>query len=242
MGLGSGIVIDSDGAAEYGECLLKAEFLTGTAERFSLIESLLWREGYPLLEMHLDRLTGSAEYFGFPCEREAVRAALMEYAGAFDDGPARKVRLLLDDDGVISITDEVLAEYGESRAVRVRMGRARTDSADRMFFHKTTQRALYARAFGEAVREGFDEVLFLNERGEVTEGAISNVFVVKDGRSRTPPVGCGLLAGVYRRHLLETRAEIEECVLREEDLREADEVYVANAVRGLRRAEIDWES
>lgn len=240
MGLGSGIVIDSDAAAEYGECLLKAEFLTRTAERFSLIESLLWREGYPLLEMHLDRLTDSAEYFGFPCEREAVRAALEEYARGFEGGAARKVRLLLDDDGAISITDEALAADGERRVVRVRMARERTDSADRMLFHKTTQRALYARGFREAVGDGFDEALFLNERGEVTEGAISNVFAVKDGRWRTPPVGCGLLAGVYRRHLLETRAEIEECVLREEDLREADAVYLANAVRGLRRAEIDW--
>jgi para-aminobenzoate synthetase/4-amino-4-deoxychorismate lyase len=240
MGLGSGIVIDSDAAAEYGECLLKAEFLTRAAERFSLIESLLWREGYPLLEMHLDRLTDSAEYFGYPCERETVRAALEEYARGFEGGPARKVRLLLDDEGQISITDEALAADGERRAVRVRMARERTDSADRMLLHKTTQRALYARAFGEAVRDGFDEALFQNERGEVTEGAISNVFAVKDGRWRTPPVECGLLAGVYRRHLLGTRAEIEEQVLRVEDLREADEVYLANAVRGLRRAEIDW--
>lgn len=238
MGLGSGVVIDSDAAAEYGECLLKAEFLTRRAEQYLLIESLLWQEGYPLLELHLDRLTDSAEYFGFPCERETVRAALAEYARGFEGGPARKVRLLLDADGEISITDETRTADGERRAVRARMARERSDSADPMYFHKTTQRALYTRALQEAVREGFDEVLFLNERGEVTEGAISNVFVVKDGRWRTPPVECGLLAGVYRRHLLETRAEIEECVLREEDLREADAVYLANAVRGLRRAEI----
>jgi para-aminobenzoate synthetase/4-amino-4-deoxychorismate lyase len=82
----------------------------------------------------------------------------------------------------------------------------------------------------------------LNLRGEVTEGAISNVFVEKDGRWSTPPVECGLLAGVFRRHLLATRPEMEERVLFLNDLRQADGVYLANAVRGMRRVQIDWQT
>ena len=109
-----------------------------------------------------------------------------------------------------------------------------------MLYHKTTHRPLYAQAFEKAGREGFDDALFLNLRGEVTEGAISNVFVEKDGRIFTPPVECGLLAGVYRRHLLETRPEIAERVLYLADLRSADAIYLSNAVRGLRRVEIEW--
>jgi para-aminobenzoate synthetase/4-amino-4-deoxychorismate lyase len=247
MGAGSGIVIDSDAAAEYRECLLKAEFLTRSAaelpERFSLIETMLWDGGYPLLELHLDRLADSAEYFDFRCERAAVKATLEQYAQRFLDRAARKVRLLLDSEGELQITDEVLAQAGgEQRAGRVRIAAERTDPADRMLYHKTTHRPLYAQAFEKAAREGFDDVLFLNLRGEVTEGAISNVFVEKDGRWFTPPVECGLLAGVYRRHLLETRPEIAERVLFLDDLRRADAIYLANAVRGLRRVEIDWEN
>jgi para-aminobenzoate synthetase/4-amino-4-deoxychorismate lyase len=83
-------------------------------------------------------------------------------------------------------------------------------------------------------------VLFLNVRGEVTEGAISNVFVEKDGRWFTPPIECGLLAGVYRRHLLATRPEMNERVLLINDLRRADAIYLCNAVRGLRRVAIAW--
>ena len=110
-----------------------------------------------------------------------------------------------------------------------------------MLFHKTTHRPLYARAFKSATAAGCDDVLFLNLRGEVTEGAISNMFFEKDGRWMTPPIECGLLAGVYRRHLLETRPKIEERVFYESDLRTADAVYLANAVRGLRRVTIEWE-
>jgi para-aminobenzoate synthetase/4-amino-4-deoxychorismate lyase len=247
MGAGSGIVIDSDAAAEYRECLLKAEFLTRSADRlpeqFSLIETMLWDGGYPLLELHLDRLADSAEYFDFACERAAVKAALEQYAQRFPDRTARKVRLLLDSEGGFEITDEVLAQAGgEQRAGRVRIAAERTDPADRMLYHKTTHRPLYAQACEKAAREGCDDVIFLNLRGEVTEGAISNVFVEKDGRWFTPPVECGLLAGVYRRHLLETRPEIAERVLFLDDLRRADAIYLANAVRGLRRVEIDWEN
>lgn len=250
MGVGSGIVIDSDPAAEYRECLLKAQFLSRSAlpEKFSLIETMLWEEGYPLLDLHLDRLADSADYFDFLCDRAAVKAALEAYADGFVEHDPRKVRLLLDSTGELRITDEVLASRtgaaliagrpATDRVGRVRIAAERTDPADRFLFHKTTQRPLYARAFEEASDEGFDEVLFLNLRGEVIEGAISTVFVEKDGRWFTPPVACGLLPGVYRRYLLDLRPEIEERVLYENDLRTADAIYIANAVRGLRRVTI----
>jgi len=240
MGTGSGIVIDSDPAEEYSECLLKASFLTQSPPEFSLIETMLWDEGFPLLELHLDRLTDSAAYFDFPCERAEVRAALDMYAQKLANRAARKVRLLLDRDGAVTITDEVLGAGAlRDRMRRVCIAARRTDPADPMLFHKTTHRPIYAEAFQQAARDGFDDVLFFNLRGELTEGAISNVFVVKNGEWLTPPVECGLLAGVYRRHLLETRAGIKEQVLQEEDVRSADALYIANAVRGVRRVQID---
>lgn len=248
MGVGGGIVIDSSARDEYRECLLKARFLTASEgewpEQFSLLESLLWRrqDGYPLLELHLDRLADSADYFGFACQRDAVKAALLEHARGTGDGRARKVRLLMDRDGEVRIASEALADAGEARKkARVRIAAHRTDPQDRMLFHKTTHRRVCDEAFRSATAAGFDDALFLNARGEVTEGAISNIFVQKDGRYITPPIDCGLLAGVYRRHLLETLANVEEGVLLPEDLRAADAVYICNAVRGLRRAVIDWD-
>ena len=248
MGVGSGIVIDSDAAEEYRECLLKAEFLTGSAsglpERFSLVETMLWDGGYPLLELHMDRLMDSAAYFGFECVRGAVKAALMEHARAFEGEQKRRVRLLVDSEGRMNIEDKPLPQDagGEMKPARARLSQQRTDSKDPMLFHKSTYRPLYAEALKEAADAGFDDMLFLNGRGEVTEGAISNVFIETAGRWLTPPVECGLLAGVYRRHLLETLSCVEERVLHDEDLRRADAVYLCNAVRGLRRAEIEWDS
>ena len=243
MGVGSGIVIDSDAADEFRECLLKAAFFTQQQEPFSLIETMLWRGGYPLIELHLDRLADSAGYFDFSCDRAAAKAALEAHAAGFGDQRPRKVRLQLDADGAVHIENELLAENPEPAAnlpVRVCIAGQRTDPANPHLFHKTTHRAQYAEAFRAASAAGFADALFFNTRGELTEGAISNVLMEKAGRWFTPPVECGLLGGVYRRHLLEIQPGIEERVLYVDDLRHADAVYLCNAVRGLRRAVIDW--
>jgi para-aminobenzoate synthetase/4-amino-4-deoxychorismate lyase len=239
MGVGGGIVADSSSSSEFRECLLKASFLTHPTEAFSLVETLLWRGNYPLLELHLDRILDSAAYFDFPCDRTEIQAALQAHATAFTGFQSHKIRLLLHPDGALHIESQLLPAAAPHLA-RVCLASQRTDARDRLYFHKTTHRPLYATVFAAATQAGFDDALFLNQRAQLTEGAISNLFIEKNGRWITPPVACGLLAGVFRRHLLETRQNIEERVLTLEDLRQADAIYLANAVRGLRQATIDW--
>jgi para-aminobenzoate synthetase/4-amino-4-deoxychorismate lyase len=110
-----------------------------------------------------------------------------------------------------------------------------------MYYHKTTHRPLYAEALKEAQSAGLDEVLFFNLRNELTESAIHNVFIQKAGRLLTPPIMCGLLPGIQRRHILASDPNAAEQILMLEDLRQADRIYLCNAVRGLRPAVIDWE-
>ncbi len=242
MGVGSGIVIDSVSADEFRECALKARFLTDSPQPFLLIETMLWDGLYPLIELHLDRLEDSADYFGFACDRNAVTNSLLHAALAFGDS-RRRVRLTLAADGTMHIEQEALLPDSDPPSpLRVCIAPQRTDAADRFLFHKTTNRAIYTQALKAARREGFVDALFLNLDEQITEGAISNIFIEKDGRRFTPPIACGVLPGVYRRHLLETRQHIEECILTLQDLKAADSVYLSNAVRGLRRVVIDWEN
>ncbi|MFN2364975.1 MAG: aminotransferase class IV, partial [Desulfurivibrionaceae bacterium] len=116
-----------------------------------------------------------------------------------------------------------------------------TDSADPFYYHKTTCRDLYDAERESALAAGFYEVLYRNERGEMTEGGITNLFVRKNGKLLTPPLACGLLGGVFRAALLDGEVDapeglpVEEKVITLEDLKNAEGVYVGNSVRGLVR-------
>jgi para-aminobenzoate synthetase / 4-amino-4-deoxychorismate lyase len=241
MGVGGGIVYDSTAEDEYAECLLKARFLTEPPTDFALIETILWRGGYRRLDLHLRRLRRSATYFGYPFDQRRIGAALARQARAFEAGERYKVRLTLDRAGVIeceSIRIEAAPAPGPETVV---LATERTDSRDRFLFHKTTNRARYDAAYQRAARAGHADVIFLNERGEVTEGAISNIFVRRGSHWLTPPVACGLLDGVFRQWVLRMCPRAREAVLTPRDLAAAEEIAICNAIRGWRRVTLRGE-
>jgi para-aminobenzoate synthetase / 4-amino-4-deoxychorismate lyase len=233
MGVGGGIVADSEAADEYRECLLKAEFLVRERREFQLIETMLWEGDFSFLAMHLDRLEASAGYFNFAFDRAAVVKKVVEASLPFRAGERYRVRLLLGTGGESTVSAVPAAPDGPMGPVV--FSAKRTSSKDVFLRHKTTQRRLYESEFAAARAQGFDEVIFMNERGEITEGAISNIFIRKAGRLLTPPLHCGVLPGVFRRHLLETNSDAEEQTLKVEDLESADAVFLCNSVRGLRQ-------
>lgn len=232
LGVGSGVTWDSDAAAEWRECWSKAAFARQPAAEFELLETMLWEPGagFVLLEGHLARLAASAAYFGFRHDGERVEAALVRAVGERVDGPMR-VRLRVGRHG--SVEAEAAPYLPSAEPARVAVAAEPVDSRDFMLYHKTTRRGLYeARA---ASRPDRDDVLLVNERGELTESTIANLVVRMDGALWTPPLECGLLPGVMRADLL-ARGEIAERVLRPEDLPRAEEVWLINSVRGWRRA------
>jgi para-aminobenzoate synthetase / 4-amino-4-deoxychorismate lyase len=236
LGVGGGIVADSDPADEYRECLLKASFLTRTRPEFELIETMLWDGSFPLLPLHLQRLESSASYFNFALNRSSIQARLHDLAASFQPTSRHRVRLLLAHDGSLKLTSEPFPHAPPKGLVQ--LSSQRTSSTEVFFRHKTTQRSLYDQQYAQARASGLDDILFLNEKGELTEGAISNVFLERAGKLLTPPLSCGVLDGVYRRHMLQTRAEAEEQVLTAADLHTADAIYLCNALRGIYKVKL----
>jgi para-aminobenzoate synthetase / 4-amino-4-deoxychorismate lyase len=229
MGVGGGITHDSSAPDEWNECHWKAAFLLESEPQFKLIETFYWDREYRLLDGHLARLRDSARYWNFPFSHEAILAALQNAAEDFPD-KARRVRLTLSVDGQIEITH---ADYSAEHFGRVGISKHTVNSSDRFLYHKTTHRFLYEQELARARKRNLDDVLFFNERGELTEGTIHNIFVVKRGIWRTPPVASGLLPGVFRGHVLKTRKNAREGVLTLKDLKSADAIYLCNSVRGI---------
>jgi para-aminobenzoate synthetase/4-amino-4-deoxychorismate lyase len=241
MGIGSGIVADSKVDAEFEECLLKANFLTKVDTPFELIETLRYERGrgFHLLERHLARLQSSAAHFGYPFSRETVLAAL-EAEAARIDAPVALVRLLLAEDGGITVTSTAITLPTKDTVWRFVISDQRLDEKDPLVYHKTTRRQFFDREMErQKALTSCDEVVFLNKKGELTEGTRTNLFIELDGRLFTPALTCGLLPGTLREELLDLpRAAASEAVLTPQDLLAADRIYLGNSVRGLIRAEL----
>jgi len=235
LGVGSGITWYSSPDAEFDECLAKGLFAQNILLDFSLIESLLYVKGsgYFLFERHLKRLADSAHYFGFTFDHSSARTTLQNHSQAISEDS--KVRLVLSKDGAISVESEPLLSSTGSPSSWVTFADVPIDSSNRFLYHKTSNRELYRRELEK--KPGCVDVLFVNERHEVTEGANNNIVIRKDGMLLTPPITCGLLPGTLRAQLLET-GEIMERVLTPADLGQADEIYLINSVRKWRQVRL----
>jgi para-aminobenzoate synthetase / 4-amino-4-deoxychorismate lyase len=234
MGIGSGIVHDSDPIAEYDECCLKGRFLTDNVANFHLIESLYCdASGYRFTAPHLDRIEASATALGFACQRGDLERELA-VAAASVKAPS-KVRLLLERDGSCRV-EVVALEAPRSEERAITLAPVRVESSSWIWRHKISFRPLYDELRERYQRLGFYDVIFANERGELTEGTFNNLFLRRGARWYTPPLSCGVLPGVQRQQLLTSgERDVTEQVLTVDDLRTADEIYLTNAVRGLVR-------
>jgi len=249
LGIGAGIVLDSRCDDEYEECYLKARFLTGLDPGLTLFETIRAsrRQGAPYLDRHLARLANGARRLGFACEPAALRAAVLSHIAEL---PAElsadlsaelaadveyRLRLVLAHDGRASITHALLQPLppGPVKIWLARdLGFAATEASDALLRFKSSRRADYDRAWQQAEALGGFDAIFVNTRGELTEGGRSNLFVKLEGRWWTPPLASGVLPGVMRAVLLEDPLwAATERVLLPADLAAAQALVVSNALR-----------
>ena len=247
LGVGSGVVADSQASAEWDECLLKARFATALDPGFGLIETFAarWPQDAASIAAHLRRLVRSARYFGFRCERRAVLDAICRAHVALPEGPHRS-RVVLRHDGAFELTAAPMTPLATSDDGRVDVllaealiDDAALDTDDIFLRHKTTHRARYDAAWRAAESHGAFDALFFNTDGHLCEGGRSSVFVKLGGRWFTAPLRCGLLPGVARAALLADRGlAVSERALSRADLLAAEDLLVTNALRGVLQARL----
>ena len=233
-GVGGGITWDSRAGNEYDEVVAKARVLTTRRPRFDLYETMRSEPGTGLvhLDLHVARLAGSADYFGFVFDEPELRRTLSRTVEELKDHPAR-VRVSLDRRGKVAVATSALPPIAGVVRVAVDLIDP-VDPADPMLFHKTTLRRRYDEA--SARHPDADDVLLTNIRGEVTESTISNVAVRIDGTWLTPALDCGLLPGVGREAAL-ADGWLHEGVIRVVDLDRAEAMELVSDVRGRREIE-----
>lgn len=241
-GVGAGITAHSVAEGDYEEAQAKTRVLVQRRPEVSLYESIRWEgeHGFWWLDRHLDRLAGSAAYFGFVYDAAAVREALERAVEGLSG--ARVVRVELDRLGntIVSVDSENLGAarwwpHPGREYVTCSVNTKAISSNSIYRFHKTTGRRPYDDR--RAMHEGVDEVLLVNERGEITEGTASNVALLLGGAWVTPPLASGCLPGILRQVLID-EGELAEEVVMADDVRSADALALLSSVYGWQPARI----
>lgn len=253
LGVGAGITIDSDPSAEYQECQIKAAFLSTLPSGVGLFETIRLNQGTGKQRMthrsaHLTRLAHSAKVLGIPLDLKRADALLEEATNTLSADHDHRLRLDLSSDGELSISSAVLETLPSSVKVfwahDILDGgsdQARMQSHNPLLLHKTTQRTAYDLAWQKAVALGGFDALFMNERGELTEGGRTSLFVRPQNSDEwlTPPLSAGVLPGVMRSNVLnDPTIKTREANLSIKDVSSANEIMLTNALRGMIKAHL----
>lgn len=210
----------------------------GNRADFELIETMRWEPGSGFLrfDRHLARLYASAAELGFACDPQRIGEVLMSAVGG--QQIAMRTRLALQRNGEATAAAQPYEPLPAGKVWRLRLARTRLDSSDMLLRHKTSRRQVYTHARAEYLITQADEVLLANERGELCEGTITNLFAdFGDGVLATPRLDCGLLPGILRGELLDEGRAVE-AIYSYDDLKSAKAIFVGNSLRGLIPAQL----
>ncbi|MBU2958375.1 aminotransferase class IV family protein [Paracoccus sp. C2R09] len=174
-----------------------------------------------LWPLHVARLQSGCAAVGFPLDEAKLDLSHLPR------GKALRVRMAVDMGGGVQFSHAELPPNPPFWMVALS---GRVESDDPWLRIKSSRRAVYDRARA-GLPDGVDEAILTNERGEICEGSITNLFLQMGGRLLTPPLSSGLLPGVLRQSLLQA-GDVEEAVLRPDELRRG-EIWMGNALRGL---------
>ena len=241
LGIGAGITIDSEAAQEWEECQIKAAFLSKMPSGVGLFETILIQQGKAQhLALHLARLANSAHTLGIPCSLPEVIKVIEMGSKNCDPNTSYRMRLNLDEVGKPTYqTTAITALAGSVKIfwasdIFPNPSSGTLNSSNILLRHKISHRPIYDQAWKLAEAMGGFDALFMNEQGFVTEGGRSSIFIKSGDRLLTPPVSAGLLPGVMRSIILnDSQLNAHEANLTIDDVRNAKEIMLSNALRGL---------
>jgi para-aminobenzoate synthetase/4-amino-4-deoxychorismate lyase len=238
LGVGNGIVMDSNATEEFAEVQTKMRYLTTMDPGFTLFETMRVSRGRVCnLKQHMQRLRTSAKALGFALDEVVAHDALAAHLLHLDKSQSYRLRLDLLHDGQVKVQSSLLAPLAPGPARLLLSKGAVPTSEAGLLNHKTTLRSAYDAAILKASAHQAFDVIYQNPRAEVTEGARSSLFVKMAGQWCTPPLASGVLAGVMRQRLMQRFPHITERVLSLSDVTSAEQLVVCSALRGLQHAQ-----
>lgn len=193
-----------------------------------VFETILWKDRPVFLEEHLNRLKGAIEQIGMlPLEEVELR----QYLDKLNINN-KAVKITITPLNII-ITQRNIPynEEDYDRGMKLTLSKVMRNSTSRLCYIKSTCYIENLIEKEEAKKKGFDDVIFLNEKGYVTETSCANIFIVKNNEIFTPRIADGLLDGIIRRKIIEN-FKVKEKSITLEELSKSDEVILTNSLMG----------
>lgn len=210
----------------YGEDKIRAD--EGLFFGRGVFETILWKDAPVFLEEHLERLKISMLEIGLlPLEENKLREYLDKLC-IRNKGVKITVTPL---NIIITQRDIPYKEDDYNRGMKLMVSKVRRNSTSRLCYIKSTCYIENLIEKENAKKIGYDDIIFLNENGYVTETSCANIFIVKNKYIFTPKVEDGLLNGIIRKRIME-EFKVQERSITLEELKESDEVIITNSLMG----------
>lgn len=198
-------------------------------------ETIAVENGQPVFfEMHLERLQRAMNFLGLPsCMREIRQKAAQALSKTQMQTGRNVLKIAVSAENIVVSTRKnnyLAADY--EKGFTADYSTVRRNETSEFTYHKTLNYGDCLFEKRRAKARGIDEPVFLNMKGEICEGASTNIFFVKDAGLYTPPVNCGLLPGIMRNYVLEHYPVTERVILPQEAA-SFDEMFVTNSLLGI---------
>lgn len=193
-----------------------------------VFETLLVLDKPVKYEMHLTRLNNAINDLGLGKEIKA--AEFIELISGYNNCVLKV--LVTEQNIIVQKRDISYTEMDYNNGFKLKLSKVIKSSTSKLVYYKSInylENIIEKRA---ALKEGFNEPLFLNEKGFITEGATSNIFIVKNNVISTPLISCGILNGTVRKWVIDN-FEVVEKEITIEELKDADEVFITNSLMGI---------
>lgn len=193
-----------------------------------VFETILWKDRPMLLDEHLERLKKSmVEINLLPLEEKELR----EYLSRLNI-ENKAVKITVTPLNIIITEREInYKEEDYNKGMKLTISKVRRNSTSRLCYIKSTCYIENLIEKENAKKLGYDDVIFLNENGYVTETSCANIFIVKNKEIFTPKLENGLLAGIVRAEIMK-EFNVNEKSITVEDLMQSEEVIITNSLMG----------
>lgn len=196
-----------------------------------VFETIAVENSRPLfLDWHLERMTHSLRELGI--RQTVTKRQVTEYLASHRSDRAALKIMVSEENIVFTMRPNPYTAEKAGKGFRLLYSSVYRNETSPLVGHKTMNYGDCLLEKRRAALMGADELIFLNSRGEICEGTVSNIFFVSGGRLFTPPVSCGLLPGIVRRFVMESFSVTEQ-VLRREDAAKMEECFVTNSLMGI---------